>query len=193
MARKATIVTSGCAPTPIRPSTATTANSAAPAKRRRHSSSPAERADDQDSDNNDGEQDGFVGKAEGLLAEVDQRSGQQVDDQLADGGYWGAGRRDDPCRKPGDSEAGQTGDGSSEPCPPSGGACCVSLIAPVHLPILRRCWSSDNELVLTHPSQQVPSTRDRGENRRHARRAASTTTRAGSKMLTGCSACFRMR
>ena len=108
------------------------------------------RADDQDSDNNHGEQYRFVGEAEGLLAEVDQRRGEQVDDQFTDGVYWGATGRDYPSRKPGDSEACQAGDGSSEPCPPSGGAGRVPLVAPVHLPILRWCWPPDNELVLTH-------------------------------------------
>ena len=94
---------------------------------------------------------GLSAKPRASLPKLTSGRGQQVDDQLADGRYWGAGRRDYPRRKPGDSEAGQAGDGPREPCPPSGGACRVPLVAPVHLPILRRCSHSDNESGLRIP------------------------------------------
>ena len=93
------IVTSDCAPTPMRAYHRHDGEQRCACKRRRSSSSPAIAQMIKTPDNNDGEQDGFVGQAEGLLAEVDQRSGQQINDQFADGGTGNRpARRSMPCQ-----------------------------------------------------------------------------------------------
>ena len=116
------------------PRMATGANTSAPPQRRPSSSRPARAHRASTPDHDEPDQDGLVGEAEGLLAEIHQRTGEQPDDELADGGHRRTERGDEAGREVGDGDAGEPGDQSGQGSPPAGLG--LDLGPRVHVPIL---------------------------------------------------------